>query len=59
MFLFLLEALEGYLSKIKINVDEPHPFFGENIKKRISDKYVKQLYLKRTKITPVGKHDEE
>ncbi|XP_037950580.1 melanoma-associated antigen D2-like isoform X1 [Teleopsis dalmanni] len=42
------ERLEKFLYTLDINVNENHPFFG-NVKKLITDTFIKQLYLKREK----------
>ncbi|XP_055844125.1 melanoma-associated antigen D2 [Episyrphus balteatus] len=43
------EFLEEFLKGLHIYFDKSHPFFGSNIKKLITETFVKQLYLKKTK----------
>lgn len=43
------ESLEEFLKGLRIYFDRPHPFFGSNIKKLITETFVKQLYLKKVK----------
>ncbi|XP_055912703.1 melanoma-associated antigen D2 [Eupeodes corollae] len=43
------DFLEEFLKGLHIYFDKTHPYFGSNIKKLITDTFVKQLYLKKTK----------
>ncbi|KAM7361368.1 necdin, MAGE family member [Cochliomyia hominivorax] len=44
------EELIMFLDKLRIKFDEYHPYFGSNLKKLITETFVKQLYLKREKV---------
>ncbi|XP_013102157.2 melanoma-associated antigen D2 [Stomoxys calcitrans] len=44
------EDLVNFLNGIRIHFDAPHEYFGDNIKKLITETFVKQLYLKREKV---------
>ncbi|KAI9580871.1 melanoma-associated antigen D2 isoform X1 [Glossina fuscipes] len=41
--------LQNFLKTLHIDFDVPHEYFGNNIRKLITDTFVKQLYLKREK----------
>ncbi|XP_065354581.1 melanoma-associated antigen D4 [Calliphora vicina] len=43
------EDLKTFLDGLRIKFDEYHPYFGQNLKKLITETFVKQLYLKREK----------
>lgn len=43
------EFLEEFLKGLHIYFDKSHPFFGSNIKKLVTETFVKQLYLNKTK----------
>lgn len=43
------EVLEEFLKGLHIFFDKCHAFFGSNIKKLITETFVKQLYLNKTK----------
>ncbi|TMW52713.1 hypothetical protein DOY81_002236, partial [Sarcophaga bullata] len=45
------EELFKFLRSLRIKMDEHHAFFGSNVKKLITETFVKQLYLKREKDT--------
>lgn len=47
---FISDDLVQFLSGLRIYFDAPHEFFGCNIKKLITETFVKQLYLKREKV---------
>uniref|UniRef100_A0A1B0FB37 MAGE domain-containing protein n=1 Tax=Glossina morsitans morsitans TaxID=37546 RepID=A0A1B0FB37_GLOMM len=41
--------LQNFLKTLHVDFDVPHEYFGSNIRKLITDTFVKQLYLKREK----------
>ncbi|XP_061394737.1 melanoma-associated antigen D2-like [Musca vetustissima] len=44
------ENLENFLKGLRIRFDSCHEYFGGNVKKLLTETFVKQLYLKRDKV---------
>lgn len=47
--LYTTAHLQNFLKTLHVDFDVPHEYFGSNIRKLITDTFVKQLYLKREK----------
>lgn len=50
LLLFFAEDLIHFLSGLRITFDSCHEYFGANVKKLLTETFVKQLYLKRDKV---------
>lgn len=51
MYISYIGELESFLSELGIDFSANHDYFGANIKKLVTETFVKQLYLKREKVT--------
>ncbi|XP_055387058.1 melanoma-associated antigen D2 [Condylostylus longicornis] len=53
------EVVIEYLKKLKIPMEEPNDSFPFVVKKLLTETFVKQLYLKRTKVQPISASEAE